>query len=230
MKARAAVHGLCVGLIRLMVAFHHKRHGMAFDELKQGTLDLHRRVEQVVNIESRCTCLHSYLALLSRLLGYYEPLEHSLSAFDWQAADLDFAARRKSAWLRDDLAVLGIKPAHQTALPRCAALPRLTSMAAALGAMYVLEGATLGGQVILRMVDKNLQLSAPRGAGFHAGYGSQNGSMWLSFKAAATRQLDTTARIAEAVHTARETFTTYETWLHSAVQGEHQTSQKEQHA
>jgi heme oxygenase (biliverdin-IX-beta and delta-forming) len=203
---------------------------MAFDELKRGTLDLHRRVEQVVNIESRCTCLHSYRALLSRLLGYYEPLEHSLSNFEWQTTGLDFAARRKAAWLRDDLAVLGIKAADQAALPRCAALPRPASMAAALGAMYVLEGATLGGQVILRMVDKNLQLSAPRGAGFHSGYGPQNGSMWLGFKAAATRQLNTTARIAEAVHVARETFMTYEAWLRSAVQGEHHTPQEEQRA
>jgi heme oxygenase (biliverdin-IX-beta and delta-forming) len=191
---------------------------MAFEQLKRGTQDLHRRVEQVVDIESACGSLHTYRNLLSRLLGYYEPLEVQLSDFAWHLAEVDFAARRKSAWLRLDLAFLGVSDAEQSELPRCVELPRLHSMAAALGAMYVLEGATLGGQVILRMIDKNLQLSAPRGAGFHGGYGPHNGSMWLSFKAAATRQLDSSARIDEAVHTARETFLTYETWLLCAAQ------------
>jgi heme oxygenase (biliverdin-IX-beta and delta-forming) len=195
---------------------------MAFDELKRATQDLHRRVEQAVNIESVCADPQRYRVLLSRLLGYYEPLEHQLSGFAWDAAGLDFAARRKAVWLRHDLALLGIDHAQQAELPRCLELPTPHSMAAALGAMYVLEGATLGGQVILRMIDKTLPLSAPGGAGFqaafHGGYGPHNGSMWLSFKAAATRQLDSSARIGEAVHTARETFMTYETWLQSAAQ------------
>jgi heme oxygenase (biliverdin-IX-beta and delta-forming) len=194
---------------------------MAFDELKRGTLDLHRRVEQAVNIESVCTHLHSYRALLSRLLGYYEPLEDRLAGFAWDNVGLDFASRRKSVWLRQDLTFLGLAGAQQAEFPRCHQLPQPRSMAAALGAMYVLEGATLGGQVILRMTAKHLQLSAPRGAGFHAGYGPHNGSMWLSFKAAATVHLDSNARIAEAVQGARETFTTYETWLCEPTQFQH---------
>ena len=203
---------------------------MAFDALKRGTQDLHLRVEQAVNIESVCGGLHTYRALLTRLLGYYEPLEHRLSGFDWEQAGLDFPARRKSAWLRQDLACLGVSEAAQANLPRCTELPRPSSMAAALGAMYVLEGATLGGQVILRMIDKNLQLSAPRGAGFHAGYGPHNGSMWLSFKAAATSQLDSSARVEEAVHTARETFMTYETWLSAAAHTQHRDFDRPQEA
>lgn len=194
---------------------------MAFDELKRATQDLHRRAEHAVNIESVCLELHSYRALLGRLLGYYEPLESQLSSFAWDSAGLDFGTRRKSAWLRQDLAFLGIDLKQQNQLPRCSQLPQPRSMAAALGVMYVLEGATLGGQVILRMIDKNLQLSAPGGAnfqaGFHAGYGPHTGSMWMSFKAAATAQLDSSARIEEAVHTARETFITYEKWVQSAA-------------
>jgi heme oxygenase (biliverdin-IX-beta and delta-forming) len=202
---------------------------MAFDELKRGTQDLHRRTEQAVDIESVCGGLDTYRALLCRLLGFYEPLEHQLSSFAWEQAGVDFAARRKSAWLRHDLACLGMGDAAQADLPRCTQLPRPSSMAAALGAMYVLEGATLGGQVILRMIDKNLQLSAPRGAGFHAGYGPHNGSMWLSFKAAATRQLDNSARIDEAVHTARETFITYEAWIQAAAKTQHGAQHRAQH-
>jgi heme oxygenase len=51
--------------------------------------------------------------------------------------------------------------------------------------MYVIEGATLGGQVIVRRVNKLMRLPGPHGAGFYAGYGLHNGRMWLSFKAAA---------------------------------------------
>jgi len=195
---------------------------MAFDELKLGTRDLHRRVEQAVGIESVCADLPAYRHLLSQLLGYYEPLEERLSRFAWDSAGLDFAARRKSTWLREDLVFLGVDQRQQAALPRCRQLPQPRSIAAALGAMYVLEGATLGGQVILRMIAKNLQLATAGGTGFqahfHAGYGPHNNSMWLSFKAAATRELDSSARIADAVHGARETFLTYESWLHSTTQ------------
>jgi heme oxygenase (biliverdin-IX-beta and delta-forming) len=203
---------------------------MAFEQLKRGTQDLHRRAEQVVDIESVCASVHTYRKLLSRLLGYYEPLEAQLSGFAWHHTGLDFAARRKSAWLRRDLAALGVSDAEQSKLPRCKALPRLDSMAAAWGTMYVLEGATLGGQVILRMIDTKLQLSAPRGAGFHGGYGPHNGSMWLSFKAVAMQQLDSTERIAEAVHTARETFVTYEAWLQTATQSSARKLQATQEA
>jgi heme oxygenase (biliverdin-IX-beta and delta-forming) len=178
---------------------------MSFDELKQGTQELHRRVERAVDIETACRGLHTYRGLLSRLLGYYEPLEGILSSFSWDKAGVDFAARRKSAWLRQDLAFLGLADAAQAELPRCSLLPRPSSMAAAVGAMYVLEGATLGGQVILRMIDKNLRLSPHGGAAFHAGYGAHNGGMWRGFKAAATLQLDTRARMDEAIHAARET-------------------------
>jgi heme oxygenase (biliverdin-IX-beta and delta-forming) len=191
---------------------------LAVEELKRGTQDLHRRVEQVVDIDSVCAGADTYCALLSRLLGYYEPLEQLLSSFSWDTAGLDFAARRKSAWLMRDLAFLGIDEAKQAKLPRCEELPKPGSLAAALGVMYVLEGATLGGQVIRRTIDKKLRLTMPAGAGFHTSYGPRNGSMWLSFKAAATRQLNSRAQIDEAVHAARETFVTYEAWLHKGAQ------------
>jgi heme oxygenase (biliverdin-IX-beta and delta-forming) len=191
---------------------------MAFEVLKRETQDLHRRVEQAVDIESVCTDLYSYRALLSRLLGYYEPLEALLGGFSWHFTGLDFSARRKSALLRRDLAMLGLSDAEQAALPRCNALPRPRSMAGALGVMYVLEGATLGGQVVLRAIDIHLRLGAHSGAAFHAGYGAHNGSMWHSFKQAATRQLDSTEHLHAAVQAARETFLSYETWLTGAAQ------------
>ena len=196
---------------------------MAFEELKRGTQDLHRRLEQAVDIESACSDLRTYRDLLSRLLGYYEPMEDELSRVSWDLAGLDFAARRKTAWLHHDLAFLGITQAEQAELPRCSELPRPGSMAAALGAMYVLEGATLGGQIIVRLINKSLGLAPPLGAGFYAGYGLHNGSMWLSFKAVTLRHLESRASIEEAVHTARETFTTYEAWLRVAAEPSHRT-------
>jgi heme oxygenase len=51
--------------------------------------------------------------------------------------------------LLDDLQALGCTPSLER-LPMCAQLPVIDSSAACLGVLYVLEGATLGGQILRR--------------------------------------------------------------------------------
>jgi heme oxygenase len=55
--------------------------------------------------------------------------------------------------------------------------------AAFLGAMYVMEGSTLGGQYIARQVEKTLGLAPGRGDAYFRGYGDETGPMWRAFKA-----------------------------------------------
>lgn len=51
----------------------------------------------------------------------------------------------------------------------------------ALGYMYVIEGSTLGGRVILKHVQDKLKLDEHRGASFFAGYGAETGVKWKNF-------------------------------------------------
>lgn len=49
------------------------------------------------------------------------------------------------------------------------------------GILYVLEGATLGGQVILRRLGTRVGISATYGGRFFASYGPDVGRMWRSY-------------------------------------------------
>jgi heme oxygenase len=64
-----------------------------------------------------------------------------------------------------------------------ALLPDLPTFAHALGALYVLEGATLGGRVILRDLDARLGTSIAGATRFFGGRREAVGPMWLRFRA-----------------------------------------------
>ncbi len=90
-----------------------------------------------------------YRDLLARLHGFHATWEHAIGA---QLLDETFLApRRRLALLAADLDHLGLAPAAVAALPQPGAV-RLDGPAAAMGALYVLEGSTLGGQLIGRHI------------------------------------------------------------------------------
>jgi heme oxygenase len=108
-----------------------------------------------------------------------------------------------------DLVALG---ATGTA-PTYEGVPELGSLAAGFGCLYVLEGSTLGGQVILRHVGSSLGLDASRGASFFASYGRRVGSMWRAFGEAASAHCATEAHCDEALAAATHTFEAFHHWI-----------------
>jgi heme oxygenase len=121
--------------------------------LKDQTRHLHDRVERTVDLPARLHSAELYTSLLSRFYGFYAPLEDRLAVVDGlAAAGLVFRERLKAPLLRDDLTALGLGEADVRSLPRCPDVPAAADTGAALGCLYVLEGATLGGQVVRRAV------------------------------------------------------------------------------
>jgi heme oxygenase len=84
---------------------------------------------------------------------------------------------------------------------------------AALGGFYVLEGATLGGQHLLPIVQRKLGLSASHGASYLASYGPDVKEMWRRFSAIVDARCETVQDRQHASATARATFLALETWL-----------------
>lgn len=86
----------------------------------------------------------------------------------------DLVKRKKTAWLTADLQNLAVLineiPAFK---PQIAT----SSPSYFLGMMYVIEGSTLGGRVILKQLPAQLQNSTH----FFSGYGNETGPMWKSF-------------------------------------------------
>jgi heme oxygenase len=185
----------------------------ALAPLRAGTRDVHERLEARLTVQAIVASRASYSGVLARMLGVYGELEPRLEELldaAWPA--LDLVARRKLPLLRDDLLELGLTPRAIEALPRCPATPAPASPDAALGCLYVLEGATLGGKVILRAATA---LAVDRGAGgaFFGAYGPQVGRRWQEFAAVVADATVAGIDVALMAASARATFEALEAWL-----------------
>jgi heme oxygenase (biliverdin-IX-beta and delta-forming) len=84
-----------------------------------------------------------------------------------------------------------------------------------LGCLYLLEGSTLGSQIISRRLEEQLQLSERTGASFFNAYRGVTGARWMEFKkfVSASVNPEDTDNVVEA---ARETFMCFYEWLGTA--------------
>ncbi|SFU94481.1 Heme oxygenase [Methylobacterium sp. 174MFSha1.1] len=147
--------------------------------LRAETQSAHEAIERDLAWETRVTTRDGYRALLARFWGFHAELEPALAAVLQDDAFLD--PRRRLAHLAADLRFLGLGDAAIAALPRPhLALPR--DRDEAFGALYVLEGSTLGGQVIARHIGRQLGLTAEEGCRYYAAHGRETGAMWKAFR------------------------------------------------
>jgi heme oxygenase len=98
------------------------------------------------------------------------------------AGDLVRAGREKTAWLEADLAHFDRGATQRAALPLCEDLPGTDSRSEILGACYVLEGSTLGGQFIARHLREKLGMQPGEGDRYFRSYGPEVGSRWQAFR------------------------------------------------
>lgn len=175
--------------------------------LRRATAALHSRLEDVIAIEDRSRDLEGYRALLAMFWGFYAPMERALLQVDWRGSGLDFPARAKLSWLEQDLAVLGGSAATIAALPQASLSTAFDDLPRGLGALYVLEGSTLGGQTIVPVIGRALGFDAETGARFFSSYGPEVGRMWRDYVSVldrSGRDPETAARIESAALNAFE--------------------------
>lgn len=187
---------------------------MILQKLKEETAHHHARLEKRVDVFSHLLSRHHYYLLLRDFYGYYAPLEaRLLDLRELKTHAPDYRDRLKTPLLERDLYALGATGLELRSLPFCSDLPDLGDVARALGCMYVLEGATLGGQVISRHVGKHLGLDREYGAAFFNSYGAQVGSMWRAFGDALAGYAVSPEIEREVIAAAQETFTKFDLWL-----------------
>ena len=174
--------------------------------LREGTRDCHKALEARLPFFSPGFDSAAYRRLLQAYYGFHAPLEQHLG--DYQGAE-----RRKAATLAHDLRALDLSEADIDALPLCQALPVIRDEASALGVMYVLEGSTLGGQVLKRAMAERLGIGHDSGAAFLDVYGELTGSYWRSFLERLGQASAATPAQASTVQAAIDTFSRFEAWL-----------------
>lgn len=177
--------------------------GPLLSELRRGTRDAHTRLEDGLDVLTRCRTPQSYAALLQAFRSLHAPLERALAASGASARAVpDLADRRKTAWLDEDLAAL------RAPVPPDREVPALLCAEAVAGTCYVLEGATLGGAVVVRHLEQ--AGGPPLPSRFFTSYGPRRGAMWSAFRAH-LRALDAHGLDHErTVSAARRTFDLFE--------------------
>lgn len=149
--------------------------------LKNDLAHIHTELEQLSQIPDRLRTARDYLACLEMYLGIFQPLETRLAAHTgWAALGIDFDERRRTPALIADIIALG----GVVSLAPAADEETLQSFEAALGALYVLEGSTLGGKFILRAIEGTLGARVAGATRFFEGHGAKTGQLWIAFKQA----------------------------------------------
>lgn len=153
----------------------------------------------------------AYADLLARLLGFHRPFEAGFAAAPADMAEaIGLSARRRSEALAANLAALGFG-GDPDALPLCAPTPGLASEPQWLGALYVTEGATLGGVEIARALTRAGYSSAQRR--FFEAYGERRSAMWRALLARLERHSGDAEAAAQAEAAARAQFLAFEHWM-----------------
>lgn len=190
---------------------------MILPRLKQATAARHAAIESRSVLLDPGLSRATYRACLCRFFGYYAPLElRLLRSQAWQGAELAYGDRRKTPHLSQDLAALGVTPEELDQTPLCQALPDLRTTARLFGCLYVIEGATLGGQIITRHLQASLGVTPQSGGAFFSGYAEHTGSRWKAFGVHLTAFALASGAEDEIVAGANETFETLDRWLYAA--------------
>ena len=181
--------------------------------LQQATQPCHARLEARLPLLDPALSRSRYRCVLEAFYGFYDPLEAAMMAVPCGSLRQEVARRRKSQWLAQDLEALGETGVGLSALPRCAALPEMQGPASVLGALYVVEGATLGGQMVSRLLGQSLGRDADRCTRFFRSYGQAVGPMWNAFLALLTERARDRQTERDIIAAACATFSSFEQWL-----------------
>lgn len=153
---------------------------MVSEYLKQNTADYHDAAEKLFNSEkifNKTFTLEDYKKIIHTnylmLLHSEDKIFNSLS--DKYADKLQLAERKKLPLIEKDLECLSLE--NQPASHHL----EFDNEHEALGAMYVIEGSTLGGNVIAKQLSKTEGFDAVT-FNFFGCYQENTGPMWKSFK------------------------------------------------
>lgn len=183
---------------------------MLADRLKAATETNHQQLEKQLVLRMKAISTKpEYAALLQLFYTYFGGLEEQIGRHINASHLPDYAGRRKTEALAADIRALGSAP---EAKAEGDDLPPLHNALQAFGALYVIEGSTLGGQIISKMMARQLGLEGDEGLTFFSGYGEHSIPMWNAFKQALNIQAKTPAEEDEVIASADNTFVKFKLW------------------
>jgi heme oxygenase len=166
----------------------------AHDQLEQNTFNQQLTAGTI----TEATTAH----FLAKMYGFLVPYEARLQE-QHLGPEWEIETRQRAHLILNDLQL------SASQLASCPDIPPLGTWPQLLGAMYVVEGSTLGGQVIARQLAKsNIPLRS-----YFSGYAERTGPLWKAFCQLLDREA-TPENEADIVQSASLTFQKLDAWLH----------------
>lgn len=179
---------------------------MITERLKAETAQLHKETEDVsfgAKIMSGTLTPDEYATIIEKNYILHALVEKALAGYEplTQVEGLNADARYKTSSLISDMTLLG------KSLPE---LPPVNitigSLEEALGMMYVLEGATLGGAYILKALLRTPSMKDITTYHYYGVYGDQIGPNWKAFQQVLLNTVTTKEQEDKAIDAASKTF------------------------
>lgn len=189
------------------------------DRLRKDTAVYHEQIEgnfYAKGIMAKTLTLDEYRTYLAKFYGFLQPLEQqAVEHMNTLESDsgFDMNVRAKSPLLEQDLIHLGMTTEEIQQLPLCTDLPDISTPARMYGAFYVIEGSTLGGQIITKQLMKFLPVDPEGGLHYFNAYGAETREQWSAFRNLLLQAGVTEENKEQIIYTAKETFRSLDLWL-----------------
>lgn len=168
---------------------------------KKAHLDLEKKVIRKLKAISN---EQDYADFLSYFYAYFSHLEKAIGPFITDTLIPNYKKRRNSGYLKRDLEAIGC---GNNSLP-ATTVPIIDNYLKALGALYVMEGSVMGGQIIVKILEKQ---GITKGVSFFSGYGDDTEKMWITFTKAMDEHITDERQKKKVIRAAKETFSCFST-------------------
>jgi heme oxygenase (biliverdin-IX-beta and delta-forming) len=183
--------------------------------LREETRSEHEATEALMPLSGEVFPREIYVRTLETLLPLVESWERWAEAAAAAGLRPLLAARHRSHLLRSDLEHLQGSTAGNPPVPDWDSVLHAGGAdpspgardAGFLGALYVMEGSTLGGQFLARHVEQVLGLTPGQGNAYFQGHGEATGAMWREVTEQIAGVPDALAPV--VIEAARRTFALY---------------------
>ncbi len=182
-------------------------------------MERHQLLEKMVLRQIQLiTSPEDYTLLLNLFYSYFGALEPIIAENISPEYFPDLSKRRKADLIAQDILSLnGLVPK----LSESTALPEIKNIYQAFGALYVIEGSSLGGIHIAKMIQK--KLPGINAFLFFSGYGDKTDEKWNQFKHILDQLPGNPAEINEIITGALDTFLNFAEWIRSNIKSKVQT-------
>jgi len=196
----------------------HQDESIAWQHLRKATRPAHDAIENnpyLQRLLAKDITKAEYARILAKLAAFYGPLEQEwLRWAPLLPSELQLESRAcKTALLLTDLAELneaGLAQSYRSPVK----LSPFRSPEEAWGWIYVIEGSTLGGQLIAKALAASLGVTSSRGAAFYSCYGLSTGLKWQIFKTSLNEAVVSQALDLEKMSTGAMTaFSSLDRWM-----------------